>query len=99
MRHVSIIAVMAFMYINWREIDVTALMDGSAVMYTSDMAEAPDVPDDVKIADARNDFAAIIEKARYFGGVTFLTNRGKRVAAVVSVEDAQRILDARETED
>lgn len=64
----------------------------SALMYASDMAGPPNVPDEMKIFDARNQLAAVIDKARYFGGVTFLTNRGKRVCAIVSVEDAERIL-------
>lgn len=70
---------------------MTALIDQSAVMYTATMAGPPDVPEEMKIFDARNKLAALIDKARYFGGVTYLTNRGKRVAAVVSVEDAEWI--------
>lgn len=85
------------MYINdTREIDVTALMDETGVMYTSGMADN-EIPEDVKVVEARNQLAAIIEKARYYDGVTFLTNRGKRVAAVVPVEDAERILERRRT--
>ncbi len=75
---------------------MTVLIDKSAVMYTAGMAGPPDVPEDMKIFDARNQLAAVIDKARYFNGVTFLTNRGKRVAAIVSVEEAERILAERE---
>lgn len=75
---------------------MTPVMGERAVMYTAGMAGPPDVPDEMKIFEARNQLAAVIDKSRYFGGVTFLMNRGKRVAAVVSVEDAERILAARE---
>ena len=59
-------------------------------MYTSLMAEAPDVETDLPIYEARNKLGKVIEKARYFDGVTYLTNRGTRVAAVVPVEVAER---------
>lgn len=80
------------MYINAtsvREIDVTVLIDSAAVMYNPDMTE-PQLDKDLPIFRARNQLAEVIEKARYFEGVTYLTNRGKRVAAVVPVEVAER---------
>jgi hypothetical protein len=61
----------------------------SAMTYTSGMADAPDIPDEMRIVDARNVFGAVVEKSRYYAGVTFLMNRGKRVAAVVPVEVAE----------
>lgn len=78
--------------INLREIDVTALIDISATMYNPAMSDAPDVPEELAIYKARNQLAEIIEKARYYDGVTFLTNRGKRVVAIVPVEVGERYL-------
>lgn len=75
---------------------MSSLIDKSALMYAPNMAGPPNIPDEMKIFDARNALAAVIDKARYFGGVTFLTNRGKRVCAVVSVEDAEWLLAERE---
>lgn len=65
---------------------MTVVIDDRDVMYAARMPGPPDVPPEMKIFEARNNFAAVIDKARYFGGVTFLMNRGKRVAAVTSVE-------------
>lgn len=59
-------------------------------MYTSGMPELPEVPDEIAINEARNRLGPIIEKARYFDGVTYLLNRGKRVAAIVPVEVAEQ---------
>lgn len=90
--HPQLSAIMYFMYINAikiREIDVTALIDDIAVMYNPGMTE-PKLDKDLPIFKARNQLAEVIEKARYFDGVTYLTNRGKRVAAVVPVEVAER---------
>ncbi|WP_328638440.1 type II toxin-antitoxin system prevent-host-death family antitoxin [Streptomyces canus] len=39
-----------------------------------------------RIADVRNSFADAIGRARYSDEPTILTNRGKRVAAVVSMD-------------
>ena len=71
---------------------MTAVIDSAARMYTSDMSTEPEVPEELPIFKARNQMAEIIEKSRYFGGVTFLTNRGRRAAAVVPVEVAERYL-------
>lgn len=76
---------------------MTELIADSAVMYTSGMADAPDVEKDLPIYLARNKLAEIIEKARYFDGVTYLTNRGKRVAAVVPVHVAEQYEAERES--
>lgn len=59
-------------------------------MYTSAMAEAPELDTDLPIYEARNKLGKVIERSRYFDGVTYLTNRGTRVAAVVPVEVAER---------
>ena len=75
---------------NTREVDVTALMEESDLMYTSGMADAPDLPKDLPINEARNQLGKVLERARYFDGVTYLLNRGKRVAAIVPVEVAER---------
>ena len=77
---------------------MTVVMEMRDVMYTSAMAGPPDVPTEMKIFEARNAFAAVIDKARYFGGVTFLMNRGKRVAAVVPVEVGELVEDFGDTE-
>ena len=69
---------------------MTAMTDESVVLYTSRMPGPPDVPEEMKIFEARNKLASVIDKARYFGRVTYLTNRGKRVAAIVPVEVAER---------
>ena len=65
---------------------MTAVIDESVVMYTSAMPGPPDVPPEMKIFEARNTLAAVIDKSRYFGGVTYLMNRGKRVAVIAPVE-------------
>lgn len=57
--------------------------------YTSGMPEEPDVPSEIAVNELRNKLGPIIEKARYFDGVTYVLNRGKRVAAVVPVEAAE----------
>lgn len=60
-------------------------------MYTAGMAEAPDLDTDIAIFEARNKLGKIIEKSRYFGGITYLTNRGQRVAAVIPADVAEWI--------
>lgn len=71
---------------------MAAIMDTSAVMYTAGVTE-PDLKPEIPIHEARNKLGKIIEKSRYFDGVTHLLNRGEPVAVVVSVpfyERAQR---------
>lgn len=58
--------------------------------YTSAMPDEPDVPPEIAVNELRNKLGPIIEKARYFDGVTYILNRGKRVAAVVPVEAAEQ---------
>lgn len=65
---------------------MTAVIDD---LYTPAMPGPPDVPPQMKIFEARNNLAAVIDKSRYFGGVTYLMNRGKRVAAIAPVELAE----------
>lgn len=80
-----IIASMTLLYIN-------------AVGYTADMTAPKE--HEARIADARNSLAEVINRARYLDEPTFLTNRSKRVAVVVSVdfyERARAALDSRET--
>lgn len=63
----------------------------NALKYTADMSDNPaDLDTDMPINKARNQLAGVITKSRYFNGVTYLTNHGKRVAAVVPVEVAER---------
>jgi prevent-host-death family protein len=68
----------------------TAIYAPNALKYTADMTDNPaDLESDLPINKARNQLAGVIAKARYIGGVTYLTNHGKRVAAVVPVEVAE----------
>ncbi|MFC3346080.1 type II toxin-antitoxin system prevent-host-death family antitoxin [Streptomyces echinoruber] len=47
-----------------------------------------------KIADVRNSFADAVGRAKYGNGATVLTSRGKRVAAIVSIDLYERALEA-----
>lgn len=44
---------------------------------------------DVSITDARDRLADVVNEAAYTGQVTYLTRRGRRLAAIVSVETAE----------
>lgn len=77
---------------------MTVVIDNSVVLYTPRMPGPPDVPTEMKIFEARNQLAAVIDKSRYFGGVTFLMNRGKRVSAIVPVEVGELVEDFGDTE-
>lgn len=44
---------------------------------------------DVPITDARDRLADVVNQAAYSGQVTYLTRRGRRLAAIVSVETAE----------
>jgi prevent-host-death family protein len=69
----------------------TAIYAPNALKYTADMTDNPaDLESDLPINKARNQLAAVIAKSRYMAGVTYLTNHGNRVAAVVPVEVAER---------
>lgn len=63
------------------------------VGYTPNMT-APKIEHEDRIADVRNALADAINKARYRDEVTVLTSRGKRVAALVSMDFYQRALEA-----
>ncbi len=60
-----------------------------APMYTSRVPEPPEIEPAYSIKEVRNKLGPVIEVARYFDGVTYMTNRGVRVAAVVPVELAE----------
>lgn len=44
---------------------------------------------DVPITDARDRLADVVNEAAYTGQVTYLTRRGRRLAAIVSVQAAE----------
>lgn len=44
---------------------------------------------DLPITDARSRLADVVNEAAYTGQVTYLTRRGRRLAAIVSVEAAE----------
>lgn len=46
---------------------------------------------DLRITDARDRLAEVVNEAAYAGTVTYITRHGRRVAAVVSAEDAERL--------
>ena len=52
--------------------------------YTRLMSAAPELP----ISDAREHLADVVNEATYAGTVTFLTRRGRRIAAIVPLEQA-----------
>jgi antitoxin Phd len=51
------------------------------------MSAAPEIPD-LPISDARDQLAEIVNRATYAGSVTYLTRRGRRVAAIVPLARA-----------
>ncbi|MFF5670299.1 type II toxin-antitoxin system prevent-host-death family antitoxin [Streptomyces hygroscopicus] len=55
---------------------------------------APKIEHEERIADVRNALADAIGRARYRDEVTVLTSRGKRVAALVSMDFYERALAA-----
>lgn len=65
----------------------------NALGYTPAMT-APKIEHEERIADVRNALADAINKARYRDDVTVLTSRGKRVAALVSMDFYERALAA-----
>jgi prevent-host-death family protein len=66
-----------------------AIMPMEAVMYTAVVPEQPNLDAEQSIKDVRNRLAPIVEAVRYFDRVIYMTNRGARVAAVVSIELAE----------
>jgi prevent-host-death family protein len=55
-------------------------------------AAVPDLP----VSDARQQLAAIIDRARTEHAPVYLARRGRRVAAVIDAEDLERILELAE---
>jgi prevent-host-death family protein len=56
------------------------------------MTSAVPLPDDgVGITDARDRLADIVNEAAYTGSVTYITRRGRRLAAIVPAADAERL--------
>ena len=56
------------------------------------MTSAGPLPDDgVGITDARDRLADIVNEAAYTGSVTYITRRGRRLAAIVPAADAERL--------
>jgi prevent-host-death family protein len=61
--------------------------------YTAAMTE-PITEHVDSIAEVRNSFADAVGRARYGNGATVLTSRGKRVAAIVSMDFYEQALAA-----
>lgn len=58
------------------------------------MTAATPLPGDegeLGITDARDRLADIVNEAQYTGSVTYITRRGRRVAAIVPAADAERL--------
>ncbi|MEU6595055.1 type II toxin-antitoxin system Phd/YefM family antitoxin [Streptomyces sp. NPDC046881] len=56
--------------------------------------QPPKFEHEASIAEVRNSFADAIGRARYSDEPTVLTSRGKRVAAIVSMDFYERALEA-----
>jgi prevent-host-death family protein len=52
--------------------------------------------DSLSISDARDQLAAVIDRARSEHRPVFLSRRGRRVAAVIDADDLDRLLDLAE---
>jgi prevent-host-death family protein len=52
--------------------------------------------DALSISDAREQLAAVIDRARTEHRPVFLSRRGRRVAAVIDADDLERLLDLAE---
>lgn len=64
------------------------------VTYDTYMSAAPDfrpqpAPDELSAAEVRSTFAAVVGRAEHAGHTTYITHRGRRVAAVVPVDVAE----------
>lgn len=70
-----------------------SMMYMNAIRYSTHM-DVRKTEVEVRIADARNGLADVINRARYLDEVTVLTHRKKRVAAVVSIDFYERALEA-----
>jgi prevent-host-death family protein len=67
---------------------------GAYVSYARCMTAALPLPNDdgeLGITDARDRLAEIVNEAAYTGSVTYITRRGRRVAAIVPAVDAERL--------
>jgi antitoxin Phd len=67
---------------------------GTYVPYTGTMTAAGPLPNDdgeLGITDARDRLAEIVNEAAYTGSVTYITRRGRRLAAIVPAVDAERL--------
>lgn len=51
----------------------------------------PDPDGDLGITDARDRLADVVNEAAYTGRVRYITRRGRRVAAIVPADDAERL--------
>jgi len=51
----------------------------------------PEESHDLGITEARDNLADIVNQAAYTGSVTYISRRGRRLAAIVSAEDAERL--------
>lgn len=66
-------------------------VENPARMYDSYMDD-----DSVTISDARNQLAAVVDRARTEHRPVFLSRRGRRVAAVIDADDLDQLLDLAE---
>ncbi|MDF2707067.1 MAG: Antitoxin Phd YefM, type toxin-antitoxin system [Nonomuraea muscovyensis] len=48
-----------------------------------------EIPDELSVAEVRKSFADVLNEAAVRGQITYVTNRGRRVAAVVPVAVAE----------
>ena len=71
----------------------TRLAYEAYVTYAGSMTAATPLPDDgeLGITDARDRLAEIVNEAAYAGSVTYITRRGRRLAAIVPAVDAERL--------
>ncbi|WP_433230616.1 type II toxin-antitoxin system prevent-host-death family antitoxin [Actinomadura formosensis] len=46
-------------------------------------------PEEMSVADARRQFADVLNTAAVRGRITYITNRGRRIAAIVPVPIAE----------
>ena len=49
------------------------------------------VPDDLKVSELRNHLSDVMRAVETIGARTFITNRGRRIAAIVPVDEAERL--------
>lgn len=66
------------------------ILDIRALVYSRSMTVPPQLDKDLPVHKVRNRFGEVIELSRYFDEVTYVTNRGRRVAAIVPVDVAEQ---------